>query len=376
MSSKTTRRKALAGGLAVAAAAAAAPQAARARDAWADTTYQRYELAGQRGIASLQRNRRQARSPGTGEVLVRMRAAALNYRDLLLAAGQYGEPQPAERVPLSDGAGEVLAVGDGVTGLAPGDRVTAPHFLDWLAGDFSPAIFANDAGITTDGWLSELVWLPARSVVRLPERLSFETAAALGVAGITAWRVLQTLGQIKAGDTVLTLGTGGVSIMALQIARMNGARVAITSSSDDKLALARDLGAEITVNYRQEPEWQNAVRAATGGRGVDIVVETVGVATLEQSIAACAPNARVGLLGVLGGIPEQFPNLLPLYGNNIHLQGITSGSRAMHANLLEAASVNQLEPYVDKVFDFADAQSAYAHLKAAGHVGKVLITSR
>ena len=345
------------------------------QDEWAGQDYRCYELGDQSGIGAIGAVSRTARAPAADEVLVRTKVAALNYRDLLLAAGQYGPGTPASRVPLSDGAGEVLAVGEGVTEVQAGDRVTAPHFIDWLDGDFETGVFAADLGISTDGWLSELVWLPARSLVKLPEGMRYESAAALGVAGITAWRVLEVLGNIKSGDTVLTLGTGGVSIMALQIAGMNGARVAITSSSHDKLELAKRLGADITVNYREQPEWHDAVRAANGGRGVDIVVETVGAATLEKSLLACAPNARIGILGVLAPAPEKMPDLMPLYGNNITIQGVTSGSRRMLDNLLRASAANGMQPHVDKAFGFDQALEAYEYLQAAGHVGKIVITA-
>jgi NADPH:quinone reductase-like Zn-dependent oxidoreductase len=185
--------------------------------------------------------------------------------------------------------------------------------------------------------------------------------------------VLETFGRIKAGDTVLALGTGGVAILALQIAKMCGARVAITSSSDDKLAICRKLGADITVNYRSRPDWHEAIRSATGGRGVDIVVETVGPSTLSQSLACCAPNARVGLLGALGGAATTPPNLGPLILNNVLLKGITSGSRRMYEDLLRASTANGLKPHIDRVFAFADAPQALAHLEGGDHIGKVLI---
>ncbi len=199
-------------------------------------------------------------------------------------------------------------------------------------------MLAADLGNTADGWLTELIMLPTAALVPIPEGLDYADAAALGAAGITAWTVLETLGKIKAGDTVLALGTGGVSILALQIARLNGATVAITSSSDDKLAIARQLGATITVNYRRTPDWARVIREATGGRGVDIIVETVGMATLPESLACCAPNARVGLLGALGGRSINGP--MPRILNNVMLKGITSGSRRMYADLLAAFAAN------------------------------------
>lgn len=336
-------------------------------------TYRCYEVGNQQGIESLRPVTRETRTPGAGEVLVAMRAAALNYRDLMILSGGYGERKPEDRVPLGDGAGDVVAVGPGVTGIRVGDRVTAPHFTSWIDGAFDPSVFGHDLGSSMDGWLGEFVTLPAQACVALPDGLPYEDAAALGAAGITAWAVLEALGGIKPSDTILTLGTGGVAILALQIAKMNGARVAITSSSNDKLAIARELGADITVNYRESPRWERAVREATGGRGVDIVVETVGLGTLPQSLACCAPNARVGLLGALDQGGDKAPNLSALYFGNIVLKGITSGSRAMLADLLRASAANGLQPHIDKVFDFDQAAAALAYLQKAGHVGKVVI---
>lgn len=337
------------------------------------TRMRAYQIGAQQGLSSLSLADRALPQPGAGEVVVEVRASALNHRDLSILAGRYGPPKPAERVPLGDGAGIVREIGAGVSTLKVGDRVTAPHFTLWQDGDYDPAVFSADAGNTRDGWLADRIVLPATSLVRLPEAMSFEEAAALGAAGITAWHVLETLGRIKAGDTVLTLGTGGVSVLALQIAKLNGARVAITSSSDDKLAACRALGADITVNYRKQPAWQDAIRAATGGRGVDIVVETVGVSTLTQSLACCAPNARVGLLGALGGPATGPSNLGALILNNIVLKGITSGSRRMLEDLLRASAANGLKPKIDRVFPFGEAAAALSYLQSGEHVGKVVI---
>lgn len=344
-----------------------------ARGSGTATTMRAYQIGTQQGLGSLGRIERPAPAAGAGEVVVEMRAASLNHRDLDILAGRYGVRKPAERIPVGDGAGVIVEMGPGVTGLKLGERVTAPHFTLWTDGDYDPAIFAADAGNTRDGWLAERIVLPASSLVRLPESLSFESAAALGAAGITAWAVLETLGRIKAGDTVLTLGTGGVAVLALQIAKMCGARVAITSSSDEKLALCRKLGADITVNYRTQPAWHEAVRAANGGRGVDIVVETVGASTLSQSLAACAPNARVGLLGALGGPAPAPPNLGPLILNNVILKGITSGSRRNLEDLLRASVANGLTPHIDRVFAFDEAAQALAYLASGEHVGKIVI---
>lgn len=332
-----------------------------------------YQIGPQQGLSSLSLAMRPQPQPGPGEVLVEVRTSALNHRDLSILAGRYGPAKPAERVPVGDGAGVVRDIGAGVVNFKPGDRVTAPHFILWQDGAYDPAIFSEDAGNTRDGWLAEQIVLPANSLVRLPDTMSFEEAAALGAAGITAWHVIETLGRVKAGDTVLTLGTGGVSVLALQIAKVNGAQVAITSSSDEKLAVCRALGADITINYRKQPAWQDAVRAATNGRGVDIVVETVGVSTLTQSLACCAPNARVGLLGALGGPATGPSNLGALVLNNIVLKGITSGSKRMLEDLLRAGAANGLKPKIDRVFGFDEAADAFAHLQSGEHIGKIII---
>lgn len=332
-----------------------------------------YQIGPQQGLSSLSLATRPQRQPGPGEVVVEVRASALNHRDLSILAGRYGPAKPAERVPVGDGAGVVRDIGAGVVNFKPGDRVTAPHFILWQDGDYDPVIFSEDAGNTRDGWLAEQIVLPANSLVHLPDTMSFEEAAALGAAGITAWHVIETLGRVKAGDIVLTLGTGGVSVLALQIAKVNGAQVAITSSSDEKLAVCRALGADITINYRKQPAWQDAVRAATNGRGVDIVVETVGVSTLTQSLACCAPNARVGLLGALGGPATGPSNLGALILNNIVLKGITSGSKRMLEDLLRAGAANGLKPKIDRVFRFDEAADAFAHLQSGEHIGKIVI---
>jgi NADPH:quinone reductase-like Zn-dependent oxidoreductase len=355
-------------------AAAATTHPGRAQEEGAGPrAFRAYEIGAQRGIASLRLAARTASEPSGDEVLIRPWAAALNHRDLSISLGRYGGPKPDSRIPVGDGAGEVLAVGEKVSDIRPGDRVTAAHFSEWLDGQYPRAALRTDIGNSMDGWLAGLITLRAHSLVKLPDDMSYADAAALGAAGITAWEVLENLGQIKAGDVVLTLGTGGVSTLALQIAKMNGAQVAITSSSDDKLALAKRLGADITVNYREQPEWDKAVKAATGGKGADIVLETVGLTTLSQSLRACAPHARVGFLGALGGRSDEQIQLGPLLLGNLVLRGITSGSRKTLVDLLRASAANGLQPYIDRTFSFGEAPAAYEYLQAAGHVGKVVI---
>jgi NADPH:quinone reductase-like Zn-dependent oxidoreductase len=302
-----------------------------------------------------------------------VRASALNHRDLSIVSGRYGTAKPPGRVAVGDGSGEIDELGAGVTQWKLGERVTAPHFVDWVDGAYSPAIFARDLGNTADGWLTERIVVPAHALVRVPEAMPHADAAALGAAGITAWAVIESFAQVKPGDIVLALGTGGVSVLALQIAKMAGATFAITSSSDAKLALMRQLGADIVVNYRTQPDWPAAVRAATGGRGVDIVVETVGMTSLPQSLACCAPNARIGLLGALGGRPQGASDLSAMIGTNAVIKGITSGSRRMLEDLLRACTARNLKPKIDRVFGFEQADEAYRYLESGAHVGKVVI---
>ncbi len=313
-----------------------------------------YEIGPQTGLASLRPTTRPDPVPGAGEVVLKVLKVCLNHRDMGVLEGSYGAKKPEDRIPVSEGVGEVIALGEGVKGFAIGDRVVAPHFVTWTDGAFSPAAFGHDIGITHDGWLAEQVKMPASALVKLPANVSNDQAAPLASSALTAWHAVVEVGQVKAGDLVLALGTGGVSIFALQIAKMHGARVAITSSSDDKLALARKLGADITINYNSTPDW--AAEVQRQGGGADIVLETGGQSTLAASINAAAPNGR-----------------LVIIGKNLVLKGIAEGSRAMLARLVSAVAANSLQPVIDRTFSFDEAASAYAYLKSGSHVGKVLI---
>jgi len=333
-----------------------------------------FELGAQQGIDSLTAAERPAPVAGPGQAVLRVRAVCLNHRDLNIISGSYGARKPADRIPVSDGVGEVIAIGPGVTGIAPGDRAICGHFASWMDGAFSPSVFATDLGVTADGWLAEQILVPAAALAPIPPTLSDSRAAPLGAAGLTAWNALVEVGGIKAGDLVLALGTGGVSIFALQLAKLHGARVAITSSSDDKLATAKALGADILINYRTQPDWAAALLAASGGRGADIVVETGGLATLRHSVAAAAPNGRIVLIGALAGQPDLvLPNFSSIVGKNLVLRGITAGNRRMLVDLVRAVDATGLVPIIDREFPFADAPAAYAYLKSGAHLGKVLI---
>jgi NADPH:quinone reductase-like Zn-dependent oxidoreductase len=309
--------------------------------------------------------------PARGQILVRMRAASLNYRDLNVAAGRAARGTlPSNLVPLSDGAGEVVELGPNVTRVAIGDRVAGLFMQNWLGGDMEPYHVDSSRGGSIDGVLAEYVLFDQDGVVHLPEHLTFEEGATLPCAGLTAWNALYAGKSLRSGETVLILGTGGVSIFALQFAHAAGARVIGTSSSDEKLARVKALGASDGVNYRQHPEWHEQVLALTNGRGVDHVVEVGGAGTLGRSVEAARIGGQVHLIGVLTGGEI---NPTPILRRNTILRGIYVGSRQMFQAMNAAVSLHRIRPVVDRVFDFTDAKAAYHHLKGQTHVGKVVI---
>jgi len=307
-----------------------------------------------------------------GEVLVRIKANSLNFRDLGITRGGYLRNEKRPVIPLSDGAGEVVDVGDGVTRFKPGDRVVASFFRDWIAGDVEEWQMLSSLGGGIDGTLCDLVSLPERGWLPIPPSLSFEEAATLPCAAVTAWQALVSLGKIKAGDVVLTQGTGGVSIFALQFAKLHGATVIATSSSDEKLERVKALGADHVINYKSTPDWHEAARTLTGGRGVDHVVEVGGLGTFERSLAATAVSGRVSLIGVLTGAGGAVNPMAALF-NRITVQGIYVGSVEMFATMNRAIEAAKLKPVIDRVFGFDDALEAYRHLKSGSHFGKVVI---
>jgi len=304
--------------------------------------------------------------PGPGQLLIRVRAVSLNYRDQAVVRGQYmGGPVTRDLVPVSDGAGDVESVGSGVTSMSAGARVAGTFFQPTPQG---PAAL----GSPLDGMLSEYVVLDEAGVVTLPDGLGYDAAACLPCAGVTAWHALFGVGRpIAPGDTVLVLGTGGVSIMALQLARAAGARVVVTSSSNEKLARAQALGATDAVNYARNAKWDEDVLWVTGGRGADCVVEIGGAGTLARSFRSLARGGKVALIGFLGG-PQGDTAPFPLMMKAGSLHGVFVGDRAMFESLLRAVTVNRIEPVVDRVFGFDDAAAAYAY-QAAGAFGKVVI---
>ncbi len=302
--------------------------------------------------------------PGPNQVLVKLCAASLNFRDVAIVIGKYiGGPVDHNTVPLSDGAGEVEAVGEGVTAFSPGDRVVATFFQPPHGAPL---------GSPLDGALAEYGVFDQGGLVPIPENLSFEQAATLPCAGVTAWNALFDGRRVKPGDTVLTLGTGGVSIQALQLAKSAGARVIITSSSDDKLARARELGADETINYKTTPDWAAAVRELTGGQGADQIVELGGSGTLPQSYQAVGPKGEIALIGVLTP-PDGDLSPHPMMIKRATLRGIFVGEKADFEALNRAIEVNGIEPVVDDVLDFDDAPKAYERMMQASHFGKLVI---
>lgn len=335
-----------------------------------------WEIGPRGGIASLRLVERPEPVAGPGEVLVRVTAAGLNYRDLMVLRGQYGTDLPETRIPLSDGVGVVEAVGAGVSGFGPGDRVIAPHFLTWLEdASYGFSVFASDMGVTANGWLAERLVLPAAAAIRLPDSVDDGTAATLAVVGGTVWHAMVAFGGAGPGKLVLAQGTGGVSIFALQLAKALGAQFAITSSSEAKLARAREMGADFTVNYRDWPDWAAALLEATGGRGADVVVDTLGFPALGETVRATGVNGRIGTLGALSGSPQDTASASQgeIIGKNLTIKGIASGSRAMLAAALEVIDRSGIAMLIDRTFPFAEAPAAYSHLESGAHMGKVMI---
>jgi NADPH:quinone reductase-like Zn-dependent oxidoreductase len=289
----------------------------------------------------------------------------------MVVKGIYNPKLRLPLIPLSDGVGEVVAVGDGVTRVKTGARVASAFIPKWVAGEPTEEKARSALGAGPDGLLAEYAVLDAEGVVPVPEHLTDEEAATLPCAAVTAWHALITEGGLKAGDTVLAQGTGGVSIFALQFAHLTGARVIITSSSDQKLARARELGASDGINYKTTPDWEEKVRELTGGVGVDHVVEVGGAGTLGKSLRAVRLGGRISLIGVLTGGGQVNP--VPILMKNIRVQGIFVGSREMFEAMNRAIALHRLRPVVDRVFPFAEAREALRHMESAAHFGKICL---
>jgi len=332
--------------------------------------------AGCRTIDGLRRADLTEPRPRAGQVLVRMRAASLNRRDqAIVTATYFGRPVARDTIPLSDGAGEVIAVGDGVTTFAPGDRVVATFAQTPPGGP--PFVEPEPLGSPLDGTLAEQIVIYENGLVRIPRDLSFEEAACLPCAAVTAWNALMTAGRpVTAGETVLVLGTGGVSMFALQFAAAAGARVIVTSSSDEKLERVRALtpaGAWATVNYKTTPDWHKEVMRLTGGRGVDCVVELGGAGTLERSFESLAAGGKVCLIGVMTGRSAEI-NPYALMWKQGHLHGIRVGDKDMFEQMNRAIEARSIRPVIDKIFPFEDAIAAYRYQDTGRFIGKVAIS--
>ena len=331
-----------------------------------------YEVGAQKGLESLRVVDRPAPTAGPGQAVVRIKANSLNYRDVMVLIGWYGPARPETLIPLGAGAGEVVAVGDGITRVKPGDRVAISFFSRWVDGPWGPQYFGSDLGGGANGTLAEMGAFPADALVKLPDAWTFEEGACLPCAGVTAWNAIVEAGKAKAGDTVLLLGTGGVSIFGVQIAKTMGLKSIITSSSEAKLARAKTLGADAGVNYKTNAAWHKAVLEASGGKGAAVIVETAGPGNLENSFAAAAFN---GFIALIGGFDQaKGPiNTMGLVGKNLSLRGITVGSRKMMEDLLAAMVKSNQKPVIDKVVDFKEAGAAYTHMQGQTHLGKIVI---
>ncbi len=329
-----------------------------------------YEITSDGGIEQLSLNEREVPPLKSGEVLVRMKASSVNYRDLMTVLDPVSRGIPFPRIPNSDGAGVVEEIGPGVTRFKVGDRVCGIFMQGWIDGAIHSSYMKTALGGTAEGMLAEYGVLNQDGLVLIPKELSFEEAATLPCAAVTAWNSLFETGRVKSGSKVLLLGTGGVSIFALQFCNMVGAQAIITSSSDKKLERAKSLGAWSTINYLSESDWDNKVLALTDGEGVDHTVEVGGAGTLEKTINATKVGASIGLIGVLAG-GKVNPNTI--MRKSIKLQGIYVGSRRMFENMNKAISENSIKPTIDKVIDFENAKEAFKIMEEAQHFGKLVV---
>ncbi len=329
----------------------------------------RYELTTPDGADGWRRTEVETPTPRAGQVLVKVKAVSLNYRDLLLSQNPN---QTMPRVPLSDGAGEVAAIGEDVTRVKVGDRVAGLFFQTWIDGGIRAEHHASAMGGAVDGMLSEYVVLHENGVTPFPNGFGYEEAATLPCAAVTLWNALFEQSRLCPGETVLVLGTGGVSIFALQFAKAAGAKVILTSSSDEKLERGKALGADETINYKTTPDWDKAVWNLTGKLGVDHVVEVGGAGTLEKSLKSVRTGGTVSLIGVLTGVETQV-NPAAILFKSIRVNGIYVGSRAMFERMNTALAQNKIKPVIHAVFEFDEAPEALRQLGKAGHFGKIVI---
>jgi NADPH:quinone reductase-like Zn-dependent oxidoreductase len=310
--------------------------------------------------------------PARGEVLVKVHAVSLNYRDLLMVRGQYNPRMAFPRIPCSDGAGEVVEVGAEVKNITAGQRVAGIFMQHWLDGPPTAESSRGALGGDLDGMLAEYVVLPQGGVVNTPEHLSYAEAATLPCAGVTAWNALEQAAQVRPGDDVVIQGTGGVSIFALQFGKMAGATVFGTSSSDEKLERAKTIGLDAGLNYRQSPEWAKWVLKQTGGRGADLVVEVGGAGTFHQSLQAVRIGGTVAQIGVLSQSDQPLP-IAPILHRQVRVHGIYVGSRAHFEAMNRAITAHRMRPVVDRIFAFSEAREALRTMENGSHFGKIVI---
>src|ERR1700722_5443773 len=312
-------------------------------------------------------------APGPGQVAVAIKAVSLNFRDLAVVTGRYPRRVSGPTVVASDGCGEVVSVGEGVTTFKAGDRVVGSFFQNWITGPFVREYGSSALGGAIDGVLTQQRVFDQQGLLRVPAHLSYEEGATLPCAGLTAWNALVPTAHVEAGDTVLLLGTGGVSIFGLQFAKLSGARVIITSSSDEKLERARALGADETINYRTHPEWDKEVLRLTGGKGADMVLEVGGGETFGRSMNSVRASGHMAVIGVLTGVMGTIP--IGLIGiQTLSVQGIYVGSVAMFEDMNRAIASNQMRPVIDRVFPFEQSADALRYMQSAQHFGKIVIT--
>ena len=329
-----------------------------------------YELYPEDGFDALKLVDRDRPGMGPGDVRVSVRAVSLNYRDIMVARGS--KKRAKRIVPVSDGAGEVTEIGSAVEHVAVGDRVAAAFFPTWLDGDLKEAHHAHALGGSLDGMLAKEVVLPERAWVKMPSRYSFEQAATLPCAAVTAWHALFEAATVRPGDTVVVQGSGGVSTFALELARHAGASVIATSSSAEKRARLEQMGAKATIDYKADAKWGDTARAAAGNGGADLVVEVGGAGTFDQSVASLRYGGHMSLLGILAGTQGPI-NTYGIFHKNIRIRGVYVGSVAMFERLVRMLERSRIDPVIDRVFPFEEARAAYEHLASGTHFGKVVI---
>ncbi|MDZ4724638.1 MAG: NAD(P)-dependent alcohol dehydrogenase [Leptospira sp.] len=310
--------------------------------------------------------------PKGKQVLVRMRAASLNFRDTLVIAGKYNPKFPTPMVPCSDGAGEVVEIGEEVSEFKIGDKILATFAPNWIADKATHQEMRHTLGGPLNGTLREYIIFSEINIVKMPQHLSFEEGATLPCAALTAWSAFHIFSRLVAGEIVVIQGTGGVSLFGLQFAKLAGAKVILTSSSEEKIQKAKKLGADFCINYKETFDWGKVVRVYTDKIGADHIVEVGGAGTFEQSIIACKPFGVIHLIGILAGKSGEL-NLLPAVMNNIKIQGIVVGGRKAFQEMNRAIEISQLKPIVDRVFPMEDIKEALEYLKSGSHFGKIAI---